>query len=169
MRTMLGVLMLVSVQACAMAADLEPQFIHQPSPMSELVGWLKVSGILLTFIGIAFSGWNLWLQGKLKTVDEHEEKLKRLDNAERAVIALEKESKTSIGEVERELRAVWKWKEDFERQYNNERISLVEKFATKMELSSMETRMSEEFKGVRESIDKLRDSIDKRFSRGTGD
>ena len=63
------------------------------------------------------------------------------------------------------LNALWKWKDEFIAQYNDERILLVEKFATKAELQNTLIRLETHLDDLRKAIDRLRDRIDENHAR----
>ena len=64
------------------------------------------------------------------------------------------------------LRALWKWKDEFVKEYADDQLSLVKDYATKDEVASaierLDTHMRNEMQQLRRSIDRLRDKLDDR-------
>jgi len=90
-----------------------------------LASMLKMALGGATILGIAFTGWNFYLQGKI-----------------------------------REIAALWRWKDQFIEDYQNDRLAAVEKFATKSEVKDAFERLDHHLEEIRRSVDRLRDRLE---------
>lgn len=136
--------------ASAIAGDVGAQgYAQAVNPTDQIFGWMKAMVALMTIGGIAFGGWNMLLQSKFKKMDEHDEKLKSVEAA-----------KMELDAMRREVLALHRRHDEFDRRYNDDRVALVKEFATKGEITILEDKLVQELRAVRDSIDKLRDKMD---------
>jgi hypothetical protein len=94
---------------------------------ADLVAWLKVAGGAMGLLGLALSGWNFYLQSKL-----------------------------------REISALWRWKDAFEKSYQEDRLEAVKEFATKSEVKEAFDKLDHHMEEIRRSLDRLRDRLEPR-------
>jgi Tfp pilus assembly protein PilO len=92
----------------------------------QLYAQLKFAVAVSGVLGLAFTGWNFYLQGKL-----------------------------------REISALWKWKDEFEKMYQADQLASVKEFATKSEVKEAFDRLDHHMEEIRRSIDRLRDKLGK--------
>jgi len=67
------------------------------------------------------------------------------------------------------LSALWRWKDEFIEHYNDERISLVEKFATKADLQITLSRLETHLDDLRKAFDKMRERLENRRDKPEDD
>ena len=91
----------------------------------EALSYVKLVGVVVGVVGVAFSGWNVYLQGKIK-----------------------------------EISALWSWKDEFEKTYQEDRLSSIEKFATKSEVKDAFDKLDHHLEEIRRSVDRLRDRLE---------